>query len=463
MGSDSKQLTAELSALSATPRFALLAALSLDRLLPSSAQSPKLAGITLAQLVEAGPKVQSRYSLTPKQIATILKFISALVVRENKPSSRRSGGATQKLSKVLALRPGARGESAKTAKRNDTIHQVPELSSIETEQRLMQAIGKLSSSPFFTIIAESRLADFWDAGWQRAPFEESLTFRQLSGMKVASLLEKRGMTLRKVMGMISSIDRALEAAQSPQIDGSSALAPPDVPANFSATKGRKPTLVSVPKPGSVRWMATTIPTPEAVLLIARGVANEIEEGIAHRSEVAGVVAAASSAITAREIAALALAAKGELNTITHPSWSDAESVVVAASRKVAAAVKKDIGEMLRSWMLALQSAGVPIAKLPDAANFSDIGSSSLIAMALYAIGARNPIVFGQPVLRYWTMQPAALQSVLDAALGALPKSDRDFQAYNASLLPFFDFTDVVEILGRRISYNQRRAEWTRAK
>lgn len=100
--------------------------------------------------------------------------------------------------KILSPAPNAQEERRKI------------LSSVEAETLLTEAFNKLQLSERYPLIAEKRLTDLWPSGAVRAPFLESLTFRQLLGMKLQNILEKRTVTEQKIKTVVGIIHSFLE-------------------------------------------------------------------------------------------------------------------------------------------------------------------------------------------------------------------------------------------------------------
>jgi len=101
----------------------------------------------------------------------------------------------------------------------------PILSSVEAERRLTDAISALKSAPNFHLIKFSRLGDFWQEGWPRAPFEEALTLQQITEMKVAVMLEKRSFGPTKILNFVRALERAVGGDRTPFLASDTAQIP----------------------------------------------------------------------------------------------------------------------------------------------------------------------------------------------------------------------------------------------
>lgn len=83
-------------------------------------------------------------------------------------------------------------------------------SALDMEGELADAIDRLRENARLTEIAPVRLGNYWSPEMPRAPFEEEITFGQLSQMKASTILEKRGVTARRVEAILAAIELALK-------------------------------------------------------------------------------------------------------------------------------------------------------------------------------------------------------------------------------------------------------------
>lgn len=95
-----------------------------------------------------------------------------------------------------------------------SIEHLNELAPIEATQQLEKVINNLRNSPDFQNISHRLVSSFWDEAWPRAPFEESLTLKQICSLDVAKILRKRSLTPPKVGAMIAALDRAYQTTES---------------------------------------------------------------------------------------------------------------------------------------------------------------------------------------------------------------------------------------------------------
>lgn len=80
---------------------------------------------------------------------------------------------------------------------------------LDMERELTEVLERLRASDCLKLIGDKTLSEFWDCSAVAAPFEQQLTLKQISQIKVSALLEKRSINPSKVEAMIAAIERAL--------------------------------------------------------------------------------------------------------------------------------------------------------------------------------------------------------------------------------------------------------------
>ncbi|RIL11797.1 MAG: hypothetical protein DCC75_01635 [Proteobacteria bacterium] len=80
----------------------------------------------------------------------------------------------------------------------------------QAETKLTEILDKIRAHERFERCKSKRLEEFWDPAWPSAPFEQQLTVKQVSEMKVSNLLKKRSLSAAKVTAFMESLERAYQ-------------------------------------------------------------------------------------------------------------------------------------------------------------------------------------------------------------------------------------------------------------
>jgi hypothetical protein len=86
---------------------------------------------------------------------------------------------------------------------------LPDLHPIDAEQRFTDVFSRLKKTVQTSPNADEKIATFWDADWQRAPFEEELTLRQLASLTVDTLTKKKSFNTEKMIALALALERGL--------------------------------------------------------------------------------------------------------------------------------------------------------------------------------------------------------------------------------------------------------------
>lgn len=86
---------------------------------------------------------------------------------------------------------------------------LPALHPIDAEQRFTDAFQRLKRTVQHTPNADQKIGTFWDPEWQRAPFEEELTLRQLASLTIDVLIKKKSFNPDKMVALALAIERGL--------------------------------------------------------------------------------------------------------------------------------------------------------------------------------------------------------------------------------------------------------------
>jgi len=328
------------------------------------------------------------------------------------------------------------------------------LSSVDAERRLVECFARLRASPRFHLLQHSRVGDFWDLAWARAPFEESLTLRQLSDLKVSTLLEKRSFGTEKILNVIRAVDRALEAEIGKLEDSGSVRHP--------APSGPPPV---EEKP---HWCGLEQPEAKAAVPIVNWIEAEwVRAGISS-SPLALLLRALPFALSRRETAMLWLAQDSDefgVSAVIREDPAVVRDVLRASLTKLAALSAQVVPLLGSSLELALAAPAVPFLDLVEPfrdESFDATLQDGLVRMLIAANGARHPVVFGEPIPLWWTRQPGALELVLVGLVACLPRADVELRRQIGEILPRLNPDEVFELLKDRAVLRAQDRCWIRA-
>lgn len=430
----------------ASSRYELLKLLPLSQFLTSNAaQFKSIRKKTLEELVEAGPV---EICATGKLSANGVQKITEVFFRLRSDPASAPPPVRAKVFSLPHLRAVPERQSSA----------LPVMNSVEAEKQLEESIQKLKRSPRFEHIADNRLGDFWDRELVSAPFEESITLRQLSEMKARTLLEKRSFGQKKILGVIRAIDTAL-GANTEQARASGIPAPVSVPESSASveTSADTPTLWPVLGRALAKHAWAVLRLYEYQACRARassGPLSRLVREIPQRVLPLEFLAAWYLQDHHEDIVARLLAVdRNEIVTLCD-----------LAHRKIDRLISETASELRSYWEIALRGPGIGSEKLIEIFRDPALEEPFQIALCqilLSSTGARHPIVFGEDLSRYWSKSPSALQMSITALISSLPKSDDAVNEELEALFPFFEKSVLLSILKRQAFFRERDRVWVK--
>jgi hypothetical protein len=428
----------------ASPRFEMLRLLPLSQFLKNPPTGLKtLKSRPLADLVEAGV---FKLCQEDKLNNTAVKKLAEVFFRlQGNPGSE----PPPPKAKVFSL-PHLRAVSDRPSANPPVM-----MGSVEAEEKLESAFKKLKLSPRFPDICENRLADFWDRSHVAAPFEESLTFRQISEMKVRALLEKKSFGAAKINGILAAIEKAI---------GSPVTSSTTTSAASSATHA-KPATPAVAS--SILWNTADRTFPKTALMLLR----QYEYQTARASESVGPLARLlreiPQKILAHEFLAMWFLQEFQEEMVARLLGVDRSEVLTMsdiAYKKLDRLISASASELRSYWEIALRGPGIGSEKLIEIFRepvLDDDFQIGICQVLLSSTGARHPIIFGEDLSQYWSKSPSALQMSVTSLISSLPKSDQAVQEEIDALFPFFEKSVIVSILKRQAFFRERDKVWVR--
>ena len=80
---------------------------------------------------------------------------------------------------------------------------------------------------------------------------------------------------------------------------------------------------------------------------------------------------------------------------------------------------------------------------------------------LLSLGATPAQAFGCELSKYWTLQPAALELLLNGIVARLPKTELQLQDELTALVPQVNPMDLISVLEGEIQFSRSDGLWTR--
>lgn len=435
----------------ASARYELLQPLTLAQFIKGPAAGLKnLQTKTLNEIVEAGVfKLCTSAKLTNSSVKKLTEIFFKL---QGDPATT----AAPVKAKVFSL-PHLRAVSDKS-KASQTIV----MSSVEAEEKLETAIRKLRLSPRFEDIADNRLGDYWDRTMVSAPFEESLTFRQFSEMKVPSLLEKRSFGVPKIQGVLAAVDRALANTPNAQTQAPEAVV---------SRAGDKPETQEASgealSAAKTLWPVTDRKIPRHGLMILRLYEYQVGRAAMSVGPLAKLLREIPRKLLPHEFLVTWLLQEFREDFVGQLLEIDRGEVVSCsdvAYKKLDRLVSAVASELRSYWEIALRGPGIGSEKLIEIFREPLVDEDFQIGICqilLSSTGARHPIVFGEDLSHYWSKSPTALQMTVTALIASLPKSDESLQEEVEALFPFFEKSVILSVLRRQAIFRERDKVWVR--
>ncbi|MBX7145454.1 MAG: hypothetical protein K1X79_13475 [Oligoflexia bacterium] len=331
------------------------------------------------------------------------------------------------------------------------------VNSIEAEQRLTLAIDRLRATRDFARISERTIGEFWEKQYGSAPFEQSITFRQLREMHPRALLEKRSFGSAKILGMVRAVDLALSEQVATQQPASQLMEP-------NAAVALRIDGISDVAP---IWSVPLSCLPSSMTLVLRYYEQQINRLSNEQRPFARFVLALPKSLTSEEFCCLWIRQDFGEEVAAQALKLDAVEFArqsAAADRKIEALFAAESGELKGYWEIALRSPGIQLARLVEVAGLPNIDKdfvTGLVRLTARALGARQPIAFGMDLSGYWTKNPQALQLNMGSLVASLPKPDQAVQEDFGAMFPFIDAMVLREILSKLAVFDDATGVWKR--
>lgn len=441
-----RALAVALKDFQACQRFELLRALPLNQFLKgASTPLKKLKEKTLGEIVILGAAGTVRVGgLTNASVKKVTEIFFRL---QSDPAS--STAPTK--AKVFSL-PHLRAVPDREQPRA-----VPPMSSVEAEEKLESAIRRLRRSAVFDDIADNRLGDFWDKSLISAPFEESITFRQLVEMKVRALLEKRSFGPAKIQGVLKAVDNALAERSTVPVTAAEVVPTAQV---------GSPVLPSLPAALHF-WPSVERRLPSHALMLLKVHEYEAGRSVDSFGPLARLVREIPQKLMPMEYLAAWYLQDHHEDLIASMLVVDRTEVLALADlayKKLDRLISGTASELRSYWEIALRGPGIGSEKLIEIFREPLLDENfqiGLCQMLLSSTGARHPIVFGEDLGFYWSKSPSALQMSITALIASLPKSDEALREEIDALFPFFEKDAILSILRRQAFFKEKEKVWVK--
>jgi len=399
----------------------------------------KLSSLRFEELLALNAaEIEEQYRLKSKDAAVITTILHSLLEGDTQAV------ATNTIDAVASLLPP----------RPPRVQSSLGINSVEAELKLTAALAKLRTNPMLKSLAHHHIGDYWDSSWARAPFEEALTFEQLSQLRPRALLDKRSFTPQKLTHLLEALDRALKGHSTP-----SAPTPPQdsTPMQSQATQ-----TISIH-----RWKSDSTEYSSALLGSLLLYADEGSKIPVQFTELQVILRAIPERLTAREYLAAILQEELDLPTASTLLKIDPNSVrqcTEAAYQKVEALLKELAPVLYQCLIATLSQPATQIATFsqllrPDAPPSQFITTISLLLAR--ALGATPVTIGGHTQKNFWSRNNAAAERAVRLIVAGLPKSDAELQADATALLGSIPFDTVREWLKPLTYFSERTLIWSK--
>lgn len=334
----------------------------------------------------------------------------------------------------------------------------PLLNSVQAEELLDQAISRLARSAILQQLSQVRLGAFWDRKFGSAPFEESITFKQLSEMRASALIEKRSFGQRKIRGVLESVEKALVGTKVLCTENQQPMptSPPCVAEACSQKLDQQ-----------IYWQTSGVIFSSSNKLLLNSYLQQLNFVQAASSPLVKILKRIPQELNDLEFLLMLHQidlSPEQLTNLLAISANDYREIFNSACKKLDLLTRTEAAELRSYWDIALRSPGIKHEKLVEIFYeplLPEEFVKAIVNILLMAIGAQHPIIYGMDLSQYWTINPSTLQMTISGILATLPKSDRELKADFAAMLPFIDLSILEEILLKQASLDKEKGEWVR--
>lgn len=399
----------------------------------------KVASATLGELLGTDlATIEKSHGVTRKDASLIVSIIESLL--EGEPGIEHG----QPIAAASGLLPP----------RSPKLQSSIGINSVEAELRLTAGLAKLRTSVALKTLAHHRLGDYWDPSWTRAPFEEALTFEQLSQLKPRALLDKRSFTPQKLSHLIEAMERGVTSA-TPSV--AQITQHPQQATLFTTTHAIS----------TERWKAESAGYTTTLLGSLIVYADEAAKTPEQFVELCRILRAIPERLNAREYLAAMMQEELDDTTVSSLLKIDPNTVrqsQATASQKLESLLKELAPVLHQSFMATLSQPATQIASLtqllrPDAPSSQFI--TILCMLFARAVGAAPVMIGGRAQPTVWSHNSSAAERAVRLLVAGLPKSDSELRADATALLGNLPFDTVRDWLKPLTHFNERTLSWNK--
>ena len=352
-----------------------------------------------------------------------------------------------------------------SAKRVAAVREVLRMNSIEAENVLRDAFGRLERQPFYDRVKGQRLKAYWDNDLLHEPFLEAMTFKQLIEMKLANLLEKRSFADWKITAILRAFKQCV-------IEHGGVW-------EERAGERSAPLPVETALPAGATASARMIPVwredEPLKTLIAESITAqfELQWNAVHDSsgEIARAIRSLPGVLSKRQYVLWWLRGAYELEQLQallalDPALID--SIDSSARHTACGLLQTAAPQLWAHWQAALAGPGVSEEALCAPYRLEQVDEAfqrTWMRALLRSVGAAVPSAYGSMLAGYWTKNGSMLQLLLDTILQQLPLSQAALEEKLAALLPLIGAAELqrlIEVPARWCNEAQRWEPRTQA-
>ncbi len=372
-------------------------------------------------------------------------------VNKKKKISRR--GVSR--SKVVSQRAAVKQEK-KISRLAVTKVKLPVLSFSEAETQLGEVIEALKHATVLLENPNRKVGEFWDSSWPAAPFEETMTLKQVVESSAVHMLRKRSFAGQKVTAFIYALRSALKQESNAERRGGANSAihhREERQASVSLDEIKGGSCSSVfPQQILFRWITDQLTitmqrdgVSDLYITALRYLESQKVAGVTSKKYLANLVGIIPDLMDPVEYLALWQSCSVALNAEGGGSIRRAPVEAERIVRQVEAIAP----DMLQSWRSSLTGPGVSEDLLftPYLDTALDLMlQKSIGRVLLFAIGARPAVIKGNVLRGAWTLNEMAADMVFEAMAMTFDEGPRDEVLIAERVKSFFPLIEVEQIV-----------------
>ncbi|MCB0328816.1 MAG: hypothetical protein KDD70_04110 [Bdellovibrionales bacterium] len=303
---------------------------------------------------------------------------------------------------------------------------IPMMSSVEAERKLVERYGALRNHPNFQTLKSLKVSDYWDTSIVRAPFLEELTFREVLEISVDHLLKKRSVGNSKIHCLVKAFDSLLES----HLETAEKVTPNVGHDSYRVGEGVGERITLARPVKAPKWRPseyTASATARALVAQWEGIRRDLYQSEDHSRSpniLSVFVTVVPELLTEEQFLSLWFTAERKpdlAEAITGMEGKDLEACKVEASRLLLKHLEERCSSDVNWIRKSAEGLGAP-----EEALFYPYQSPALteglrilaLRIVMRVLGATHPRVGEEEMAGFWTFRPEGLAQLLSKVLNA---------------------------------------------